>query len=495
MVRFRLYIVDDDELFRGALNSSFENTYDVDMFDSAEAALEALSERPPDLVLLDLGLPGMGGIEALKIIKERRPETLVVVITAYEDADRIISAMKSGAYDYILKPLELQTLEVTVQNALETVRLRKEVEGLQKQLLVEHLPAFVGTSDTIQDVMGFVASVAKSPDTPVLIEGETGTGKEIIAGAIHYRSPNFSGPIVSINCAAIPKELIESELFGYEKGAFTGARASGKSGMVEQAAGGTLFLDEVGDLSPDSQAKLLRFLEEGEFYRVGGTKKRTVRTRVVSATNRDLQKEVDAGNFRRDLYYRLAVVKVRVPSLNERPGDIVPIALHFLHEFGRKFGKQFTGISPEAQEALMRFHWKGNVRELRNLVERGALISRGPQLTLGDMGLPGAGRGERIPGGRDCVRISAHPPRGDRPARDDRGDGTPLLRRGTRQNGGERDPGGVSPRGPPSHLPLPAKENEAKGARFINLSFDLANFPHLAHRFLALLSGNPKYIR
>lgn len=389
MVRFRLYIVDDDELFRGALNSAFQNTYDVDLFDSAEAALEALSERPPDLILLDLGLPGMSGIEALKIIKERRPETLVVVITAYEDADRIISTMKSGAYDYIIKPLELQTLEVTVQNALETVRLRKEIEGLQKQLLVEHLPAFIGTSDTIQDVMGFVSSVAKSPDTPVLIEGETGTGKEIIAGAIHYRSPNFRGQIVSINCAAIPRELIESELFGYEKGAFTGARASGKSGMVEQAAGGTLFLDEVGDLSPDSQAKLLRFIEEGEFYRVGGTKKITVRTRVVSATNRDLQKEVDAGNFRRDLYYRLAVVKVRVPSLNERPGDIVPIALHFLHEFGRKFGKQLTGISREAQEALTRFRWKGNVRELRNLVERGALVSRGPQLTLGDVGLPG----------------------------------------------------------------------------------------------------------
>ena len=401
MVRFRIYIVDDDELFRGALNSSFENTYDVDLFASAEAALEALLERPPDLVLLDLGLPGMSGIEALKIIKERRPETLVIVITAYEDADRIISAMKSGAYDYILKPLELQSLEVTVQNALETIRLRKEIEELQKQFLVEHLPAFIGTSDTIQDVMGFVSSVAKSPDTPVLIEGETGTGKEIIAGAIHYRSPNFRGHLVSINCAAIPRELIESELFGYEKGAFTGARASGKSGMVEQAAGGTLFLDEVGDLSPDSQAKLLRFIEEGEFYRVGGTKKLTVRTRVVSATNRDLQKEVDAGNFRRDLYYRLAVVKVRVPSLNERPGDIVPIALHFLHEFGRKFGKPFTGISPEAQEALTRFRWKGNVRELRNLVERGALISRGPQLTLGDVGLSGkeganGSRGEEI---------------------------------------------------------------------------------------------------
>lgn len=389
MIRFRLYVVDDDELIRGALKSSFENKYDVDLFDTAEAALGALSENPPDLVLLDLGLPGMSGIEALKIFKERRPATLVVVITAYEDADRIISAMKLGAYDYIVKPLEMQTLDVTVQNAFESVRLRKEIEGLQEQLLVENLPAFVGTSDTIQDVMGFVASVAKSSDTPVLIEGETGTGKEIMAAAIHYRSPNFRGPIVSINCAAIPKELIESELFGYEKGAFTGASVSGKSGMVEQAAGGTLFLDEVGDLSPESQAKLLRFIEEGEFYRVGGTKKLSVHTRVVSATNRDLQKESDAGRFRKDLYYRLAVVKVRVPSLRERPSDIVPIALHFLHEFGKKFGKEFTGISSEAREELTHFRWKGNVRELRNVIERGALVAQGPQLTLGDLGLPG----------------------------------------------------------------------------------------------------------
>jgi DNA-binding NtrC family response regulator len=389
MIRFRLYIVDDDELIRGALKSSFEKKYDVHLFDTAETALEALSELPPDLVLLDLGLPGISGIEALKLFKERRSATLVIVITAYEDAERIISAMKLGAYDYIIKPLELQTLERTVQNALETIRLRKEIEGLQEKLLLEHLPTFVGTSDTIQDVMEFVTSVAKSPDTPVLIEGETGTGKEIMAAAIHYRSPNFRGPIVSINCAAIPRELIESELFGYEKGAFTGASVSGKSGMVEQAAGGTLFLDEVGDLSPESQSKLLRFIEEGEFYRVGGTKKLTVHTRVVSATNRDLQKESDAGNFRKDLYYRLAVVKVRVPSLRERPSDIVPIALHFLHEFGRKFGKEFTGISPEAQEALRHFRWKGNVRELRNVIERGALVGKGPQLSPGDLGLPG----------------------------------------------------------------------------------------------------------
>ncbi|MEW6719939.1 MAG: sigma-54 dependent transcriptional regulator [Thermodesulfobacteriota bacterium] len=421
MTRYRLHVVDDDELIRDALSSAFSETYDVETFPSAESFLEAIPERPPDLLLLDLGLPGMSGVDALKVVKDRRPETVVVVITAYEDAPRVISCMKAGAYDYIVKPLDLETLEITVRNALETIRLRKEVESLQAKLLDEHIPAFIGKSDTIQSIMELVASVAKSPDTPVLIEGETGTGKEIIASAIHYRSPNFQGPLVTINCAAIPKELLESELFGYEKGAFTGASLSGKVGMVEMASGGTLFLDEVGEVNLDSQSKLLRFLERGEFYRVGGTKMHKVRTRVIAATNRDLLKEVDAGHFRRDLYYRLAVVKLRVPSLNERPGDIVPIALFFLHEFSKKFGKKFTGISEEAREALKAFRWKGNVRELRNLVERGALVGPGPELGSADMGLaeirreadpPAAGDGTGFPpippGGIDLPeRISA----------------------------------------------------------------------------------------
>lgn len=412
MIRFRLFIVDDDELVRDALTSSFERGFDVESFATAEAALEALPGRPPDLVLLDLGLPHMDGIDALRLIKERQPGTLVIVITAFEEVEKIVSAMKAGAYDYIVKPLELRTIEVAVRNALDTIRLKKEVEALQERLLLDHLPAFLGTSDMIHGVMEFVTAVAKSPDTPVLIEGETGTGKEIIAGAIHYRSPNFRGPLVSINCAAIPKELIESELFGYEKGAFTGASASGKSGMVEQASGGTLFLDEVADLSHESQAKLLRFLEEGEYYRVGGTRKLTVKTRVVSATNRSLGEEVEAGRFRRDLYYRLAVVKLRVPSLNERPGDIVPIALHFLHEFGRKFGKEFTGISAETQEALRRFHWKGNVRELRNLVERGILVGSGPELRLEDVGLSLQAAGNPPSGGGTSSGYSPIPPGG-----------------------------------------------------------------------------------
>jgi transcriptional regulator with PAS, ATPase and Fis domain len=235
--------------------------------------------------------------------------------------------------------------------------------------------------------MGIVKRIAESPDTSILIVGETGTGKELIAKAIHYRSPHFKGPIISVNCAAIPKELIESELFGYEKGAFSGADAAGKMGLVEKAADGTLFLDEVGDLSMTAQAKLLRFLEEGEFYRIGGTEKHKVQPRVVSATNRDLPAMIQDGKFREDLYYRLAVVKIEIPSLNQRPDDIIPIAQNFLLEFGQKFGKSFTGISPEAESALKDYHWTGNVRELKNIIERAVLMSEGPVLTTENLEL------------------------------------------------------------------------------------------------------------
>jgi transcriptional regulator with PAS, ATPase and Fis domain len=235
--------------------------------------------------------------------------------------------------------------------------------------------------------MEFVGTVAKSPDTPILIIGETGTGKELLASAIHYSSPNFKGPLMTVNCAAIPKDLIESELFGYEKGAFSGAKTSGKRGLIEESAHGTLFLDEVGDLSFEAQAKLLRFLEEGEFYRVGGTKKIQIQTRVVSATNKNLDNIMEEGQFRKDLFFRLGVIKVQVPTLNERPDDIMPLAKHFLYEFSRKFGKKFNGISSQAERILEAHNWTGNVRELKNVIERGVLVGKGPVLEVEDLGL------------------------------------------------------------------------------------------------------------
>jgi DNA-binding NtrC family response regulator len=409
---YSIYIVDDEDSIREGLSHALKPKYRVRAFPTAETALEGIREAMPDLVLLDLGLPGMSGLDALREMKILSPEVLVIVITAYEDVKSVVASMKNGAHDYVVKPLQMNTLEVSIGNALETIRLKKAVRDLQEKVLRENLPCFVGESETIQDVMELVATLAKSPDTPVLIFGETGTGKELVASAIHYRSPNFKGPLVGVNCAAIPKELIESELFGYEKGAFSGASASGKKGLVEQAAGGTLFLDEVGDLSMEAQAKLLRFLEEGEFYRVGGTRKHHVRTRVVSATNKDLGALIGNALFREDLYYRLAVAKVEVPSLNDRPDDIVPMARHFLLEFNRKFGKSFTGIAPEAEAALKAYRWKGNVRELKNLVERGALIGKGTELALPDFGLGGdAARGDGAPE-REQPSFASLPPEG-----------------------------------------------------------------------------------
>jgi len=387
LISYSIFVVDDEESIREGIAASLGSRYQVRVFPAAEPALAAVRESPPDLVLLDIGLPGMSGIDALREIRSIGPGIRVVVITAFEDVPTVVSAMKGGAHDYIVKPLQMETLEVSVRNALETVRLQKEVRLLQDRLLRENLPCFIGESDSIQDVMEFVDSIAKSPDTPVLILGETGTGKELVAGAIHFRSPNFQGPLVNVNCAAIPQELIESELFGYEKGAFTGASASGKKGLVEQASGGTMFLDEVGDLSLQAQAKLLRFLEEGTFYRVGGTRPLSVSTRVVSATNKDLGSQIEKGLFREDLFYRLAVVQVKVPSLSERGGDILPIARHFLLEYSRKFGKHFTGFSPEAEAALRNRPWKGNVRELKNVMERAALAGKGPVLEASDLGL------------------------------------------------------------------------------------------------------------
>ena len=391
MTSFSVFVVEDEESVRYGISLALEGKYRVRAFPDAESAIAALGEGAPDLVLMDIGLPGMNGVEALKTMKGICPDLVGLVITAYEDVQTVVSAMKAGAFDYVLKPLHAETLEMHVANALETVRLKKEVRDLQERCLRDNVPLFIGQSQAVREVMEFVTAVAKSPDTPVLIEGETGTGKELIAAAIHYRSPHFRGPIVGVNCAAIPRELIESELFGYEKGAFSGASAAGKKGLVEQAAGGTLFLDEVGDLSPEAQAKLLRFIEEGEFYRVGGTRVHTASARIVSATNKDLRGLIDKGQFREDLYYRLAVVKVGIPSLNKRREDILPIARHYLVEFCRKFGKTLTGFSRDAEEALTSRPWKGNVREVKNVIERAVLMGKGRFVNREDMGIDGAG--------------------------------------------------------------------------------------------------------
>ena len=412
MISYSIYIVDDEEVIREGVLMALETNYQAKAFSSGESALESLEKDTPDLILLDIGLPGMNGIETLRKIKSLYPNMLIIMISAFEDIKTVISAMKLGAYDYSLKPLQMDALEVSIRNALETITLRKEVQNIQEKFLKENLPCFIGESNAIQGVMEFVAMLAESADTPVLILGETGTGKELIASAIHYRSPNFNGPLITVNCAAIPKDLIESELFGYEKGAFSGAHTSGKKGLIEEAENGTLFLDEVGDLSLEAQAKLLRFLEDGEYYRIGGTNKLRVKTRIVSATNKNIDNMIEGGLFRKDLYFRLGVIKVEVPSLNERRDDILPIAKHFLVEFSQRFGKYFTGITSQAENTLKAYHWTGNVRELRNLIERGVLIGKGPELTLTDLGIEKVDSNNSANQTKDEVFFSPIPPTG-----------------------------------------------------------------------------------
>ncbi|MDY0375872.1 MAG: sigma-54 dependent transcriptional regulator [Desulfobacterium sp.] len=382
-----LFIIDDEETIRDSLTFALESIYTIQSFETGQDALAVIPKKPPDLILLDIGLPDISGIEVLQKIKKVNPGIPVIMITAFEEITTVISAMRAGAYDYLVKPLHMDTLEMVIANALETIKLRKEVKSLQDQLIQDNLPCFIGKSKVIREMLEFVDMVAKSPDTPILILGETGTGKELIASAIHHRSPNFRSKFITVNCAAIPQNLIESEIFGYERGAFSGANPNGKRGLIEDAHMGTLFLDEIGDLSLEAQAALLRFLETGEFYRIGSTRKHQVQARIVSATNKDLEKMIENDLFRRDLYFRIGVIKLDIPSLNQRRSDIMPLIAFFLDRFNRKFSKNITSLSDQAMEAMMNHHWTGNVRELKNIMERGVLVARGSTLTPEDLGL------------------------------------------------------------------------------------------------------------
>jgi DNA-binding NtrC family response regulator len=396
MIRYTISIIDDEETIRDGLGLILSEKYDIVCFPDAESFLADLEKVSPDLVLMDIGLPAMSGIEALGIAKKKYPDLPIIMITAFEDINMVIQTMKTGAFDFILKPMNPDILELTIKKAVASIALRKEVQLLQEKYLRENHPCFIGESKKIEDVMDFINVVAKSPDTPIMIVGETGTGKELIANAIHARSPVFQGPFIPVNCSSFPNELIESELFGYEEGAFSGAKKQGKKGLIEEADKGTLFLDEVADLSLAGQAKLLRFLESGEFYKVGGTTKNKVKVRVVSATNKNLEEMIEQETFRKDLFFRLCVVRAKIPSLNERKDDILPLAKHFLCQFNEKFKKNIENLSPGAQDLLLSHEFTGNVRELKNIIERAALISQDTLLTRQDLGL------FRKPGRKDC---------------------------------------------------------------------------------------------
>ncbi|MCX7634134.1 MAG: sigma-54 dependent transcriptional regulator [Syntrophales bacterium] len=381
MFRYRILIVDDDELLQKPLKQILSGKYETMVAASGEEALAVIKKEKIDLILLDIRLPGIDGIETLKRIRENDKNIIIIMMTAFDDIKTVITSMKLGAFDYLVKPLDMEEIEIIVERALENLRLKKDLEALRKAYVREFdLEKIVMASREIREVFNQADKVARSADTTVLIEGETGTGKEIIARYIHYRSDRFGKPFMAINCGAISKDLVESELFGYERGTFTGGLQEGKEGKIEAANGGTLFLDEISEISPQTQVNLLRFLEEKEFYKVGGTAKIRVDVRVIAATNKDLAEAVKEGIFRSDLFYRLNVACIRVPPLRERKGDILPMAMFFMDRFNNKFGKNFQGISKEAQGLLQRYDWPGNVRELRNFIERIVLMEDGREI-------------------------------------------------------------------------------------------------------------------
>jgi DNA-binding NtrC family response regulator len=378
-MEFKILIIDDEPLLRGSLEIALKEAhYEVLTASSGEEGLEQFQRGRPDLVLLDHWLPGINGDEVLRRIKETSPETPVIIMTAQGSIEMAVNSMKMGAFDFLVKPFELEQLEDLIKKGLERIRLKKEVEWLRTQYQDRFRTwEMIGVSPKMKEILELAQKVAQGSETTVLIEGETGTGKELLAEYIHFLSPRSSFPFIPINCGAIPKDLFESELFGYEKGAFTGALEKGKIGKVEAAEKGTLFLDEVGELPLSAQVKVLRILEGKEYYRVGGVEKRKADVRIIAATNKDLEAEVKKGNFRDDLYFRLNVIKLTIPPLRERKEDILPLFKFFMNYFNEQFKKNFLHLSEEAEEILLSYPWPGNIRELRNTVERIILLEKG----------------------------------------------------------------------------------------------------------------------
>lgn len=372
----RILIIDDDELVCRTLHRVLiKFDYEVEYCLDGESALGKVKEYEPDLILLDIYLTTVNGLDLLKDFQKQLFNIPVIMITGYSDVSIAVKAMKLGAYDFLLKPVDIDQLKLIVEKAFSNINLKAEVDKLQAMVKDDILTKdFFGKSGKIKKILSSVEKLAKSMDTTILIGGESGTGKEEIAKFIHQNSPRAKGPFIQINCSAIPRELAESELFGHERGAFTGAQQKTKLGKFELASGGTILLDEIGELSQDLQVKLLRVLQEKKFYRVGGEREINVDVRVLAATNKNLEDEVKKGNFREDLFYRLNVGNIIVPPLRERKEDIPVLAYAFLNEFAQKFDKKIKRIEPAALELLQDYHWKGNIRELRNIMERVTLL-------------------------------------------------------------------------------------------------------------------------
>ena len=386
MAQRKILVVDDEKLVRWAIaRKCVEYGYESVEAETAEQALHAVQSESPDAILLDVHLPDQSGIAVLERLKHGAEMPPVIMMTADPQLEEVKAALRLGAYDFISKPIQFEELGVTLQNAMETSSLRTEVESLRGEMRRRTgYHEVIGVSRKMTELMKFVDKVAASEASTILIQGESGTGKDLVAKAIHYKSSRREKPFVAINCSAIPETLMEAELFGHERGAFTDAKAM-KKGLFEVADGGTLFLDEIGELSPLLQAKLLRVLEDQLIRRVGGVRDIQVDVRVIAASNRDLERAVREGHFRQDLYYRLAIISIFLPSLRERKEDIPPLVDFFIGHYNRKFRKSVQGLTDDTRRLVLEYNWPGNVRELKNALERAMILAEDATLEADDL--------------------------------------------------------------------------------------------------------------
>lgn len=385
-MRATIFVTDDDEVVRASITRRLSReSHTVRSFDSGEALMEALDHDIPDIVLLDLKMTGMTGLETLKLLRPKAPQTLVILLTAYGTVEDAVEAMKLGAYDFLIKSVDLSGVNPVVQRAVEYLSLKRRVSFESEDVANRYaLNTLIANSASMQGLVSQVQELTNNVKTTVLLQGETGTGKEFLARILHHNGPRKDAPFVGVNCTAIPQELFESELFGYERGAFTGA-VQRKPGLCEQAEEGTLFLDEIGDLNQTMQAKLLRVLQERSIKRLGGREDIEVDFRLIAATNRDLRKEVEQGRFREDLFFRLNVVSLELPPLRHRLEDIHPLCLQFLRQHCKEIGKDINEFDPDARTLLSKYPYPGNIRELENIIERVVIFCRGKTVTPGDL--------------------------------------------------------------------------------------------------------------
>lgn len=379
----KILIVDDEAFIRLALSEALRSwDYEPVQADSVSSALAVFDEEEPHLALLDIDLPDGSGLDILTAIKERRPETIVIMVTGNVDVPNTVAALRGGAFDFIAKPVQLEELKVTLRNAFEVRSLRREVKNARRELGGNFgFDQVIGESESLRKAIELSERVARSDVSSILLQGETGTGKDLFARAIHAASPRAANPYLAINCAALPATLIESELFGYEKGAFTDAKQR-KEGLFEQAQGGTIFLDEIGEMELPLQAKLLRVLENGVFRRVGGLRDMPLDVRMIAASNQNLKKAGEAGTFRLDLYFRLSVIQVDIPPLRDRGSDVLLLARHYIEKANlKRRGKKLQGLSKEVERIFLNYAWTGNVRELRNIIERSSILEDGETIT------------------------------------------------------------------------------------------------------------------